>query len=57
MGNFLGRATSAQTERPPGELTERVEEVLRLIAWGLSNVVIAMARAASAQDRLPGITP
>jgi two-component system, NarL family, response regulator NreC len=37
MGNFLGRATSAQTERPPGELTEREEEVLRLIAWGLSN--------------------
>jgi two-component system response regulator NreC len=41
MENFLGRATSAQTERPPGELTEREEEVLRLIAWGLSNKEIA----------------
>lgn len=41
MENFLGRMTSAQTERPPGELTEREEEVLRLIAWGLSNKEIA----------------
>jgi len=37
----VGRATSAQTERPLGELTEREEEVLRLIAWGLSNKEIA----------------
>jgi len=41
MENLLGRATSAQTERPLGELTEREEEVLRLIAWGLSNKEIA----------------
>jgi DNA-binding NarL/FixJ family response regulator len=41
MENLLGRATSAETERPLGELTEREEEVLRLIAWGLSNKEIA----------------
>jgi DNA-binding NarL/FixJ family response regulator len=36
-----GRSTSAEAERPRGELTAREEEVLRLIAWGRSNKEIA----------------
>jgi len=38
---FVGRAASSQTEQAPNALTEREEEVLRLIAWGLSNKEIA----------------
>jgi DNA-binding NarL/FixJ family response regulator len=38
---FIGRVAASQTEHTPSELTEREEEVLRLIAWGLSNKEIA----------------
>jgi two-component system, NarL family, response regulator NreC len=38
---LIGRSASDKSARPPGELTGREQEVLRLIAWGQSNKEIA----------------
>jgi two-component system, NarL family, response regulator NreC len=38
---FVGRSASAVAERLRGQLTDREEEILRLIAWGGSNKEIA----------------
>ena len=41
VDSFVGQSASLATDRPPGALTPRETEALRLIAWGLSNKEIA----------------
>jgi DNA-binding NarL/FixJ family response regulator len=40
IGNYVGKV-AGRGPRPQGDLSEREEEVLRLIAWGFSNKEIA----------------